>query len=48
MKPIETKATKSAKLFKMLDITEQQFKQAKSWYKDAKSKSSPTKHSNYI
>jgi len=43
MKPIKTKVTKTVPLFKMMDITEQQFKQAQDWYQSAK-QSSPTKH----
>jgi len=35
MKPIKTKATKDVRLFKMMDITEKQFKQAKAWYQSA-------------
>ena len=38
MKPIKTRANKAVKLFRMMDmdITEQQFKQAQAWYKNAK------------
>ncbi len=35
MKPIKTKAIKSVKIFKMIDITEKQFKQAQAWYESA-------------
>jgi len=38
MKPIKTKSNNKVKLFRMMDmdITEQQFKQAQAWYKNAK------------
>jgi len=37
MKLIKIKAIKGVYLFKMMDITEQQFKHAQEWYKSAKS-----------
>jgi len=38
MKPIKTKANKTLKLFRVMDmdITEQQLKQARAWYLSAK------------
>lgn len=37
MKPTKTKVTtKTVRLFKMMDITEQQFKQAQAWYLSAR------------
>jgi len=46
MKPTKTKAIQAVRLFKMMDITEQQFKQAQDWYQSAK-QSSLTKHPNH-
>ena len=36
MKPIKTNTNKAVKLFRMMDITEQQLKQAQAWYQSAK------------
>ncbi len=47
MKPIKTKVIiKTTSLFKMMNITEQQFKQAKAWYESA-NQSSLTNHQNH-
>jgi len=41
MKPIKTKANKTLKLFRVMDmdITEQQLRQAQAWYQSAKAQS---------
>ena len=48
MKPIKTKSNKTVKLFRMMDmdITEQQLKQAKSWYQSAKKDTVTNTHKN--